>query len=658
MKSFLLSFILLLSTSLFSVNLTDYIPSNATSVFCINFNQLNKKSNGMDYMKYLNKLVGENNYYSSSSCPLIKISEVINLPGSFGVDIDANAFMYYKVSPAFSGRVYLFELKDAKKFESAMNVSCDEPVEKVVKKVGDLTLYMTEKIVVGIRNNMVFIFVNDRYEFREIVEETTSEQYEEVTEAWDGDYSYDRYSYGKEPYMDSIYHKELKAARQLSDSLIYLKINKNKSMDMNEFISDYESVDTGIVNRARRREMVRKIEALERKFETLTNEFEILFTVQASSIQQNRNFSRLNSDKNDMFFFYNTPVDFMNNYMSPFSRRYTYDKTNTTKKPVKQIYTADISGSYALNFNNGEVKISTFSTFGKEGFEHISKAYDLKQNKNLFKYIDGSNLMAYISHSTNTKELVKFYEKFYFELLNNSSMRDYEEDMVPTAELFWNMLDKDMLFGTISNQWILAVNGMIESKVSFKTYDYDEDFKRTERMDERIVKQPRMVLAMAVNHQENAQKLFDIVGKYKYFEKLKDNVLHLKPNRDFQINLYILLTKDAMIVTNDYNLAMNQQDGVDKDKMLSKDEMKYMMDYNIAMKVYSGKLLKSINDNFPSDSRQMKRITNFASSMGDLEFHDNKPANNSYSIDAVLKMENTSENSFYQLLKLMGGNEK
>ena len=163
---------------------------------------------------------------------------------------------------------------------------------------------------------------------------------------------------------------------------------------------------------------------------------------------------------------------------------------------------------------------------------------------------------------------------------------------------------------------------------------------------------------MAVNHQENAQKLFDIVGKYKYFEKLKDNVLHLKPNRDFQINLYILLTKDAMIVTNDYNLAMNQQDGVDKDKMLSKDEMKYMMDYNIAMKVYSGKLLKSINDNFPSDSRQMKRITNFASSMGDLEFHDNKPANNSYSIDAVLKMENTSENSFYQLLKLMGGNEK
>ena len=660
MKSFFISLSLLFSSALFSTNLTDYIPSNATSVFCINFNQLNQKSKGMDYLKYLNKLIGEKYYYSNSTCPLIKLSEVINLPGSYGLDINSNAYMYYQVSKAFNGRVYLFQLTDAKKFETAMNASCDEPIEKVVKHQGDLTLYMTEKQVVGIKNNMAFIFVNDRYEFSEIVEQTPSSDYEETTTeaVWEGDYNYDRYSYGKESYMDSIYHKELKIARQVSDSLIYLKINKNKSMDMNEFVSDYESVDTGIVYRAKRREVVRKIEALERKFETLTNEFEILFATQANSIAENRNFSRINSNKNDVFFFYNTPVDFMNNYMSPFSRRYTYDKSNTTQKPVKQIYTADISGSYALNFNNGEVKISTFNTFGKEGFEHISKAYELKQNKNLFKYIDGTNMMAYISHSTNTKELVKFYEKFYFELLNNSSLKDYEEDMVPSAELVWNMLDKDMLFGTISNQWILAVNGMIESKVTFKTYDYDEDFKRTERMDERIVKQPRMVLAMAINHQENAKKLFEIIGKYKYFEKLKDNVLHLKPNRDFQINLYILITEDAMIVTNDYNLAMNQQEGVSKDKMLSKDEMKFMMDYNVAMKVYSSKLLNSINDNFPSDSRQMKRITNFASSMGDLEFHDNKPVNNSYSIDAVLKMENTSENSFYQLLKLMGGNEK
>lgn len=661
MKSFFISLSLLLSTTLFSVNLTDYIPSNATSVFCINFNQLNQKSNGLDYLKYLNKFIGENNYYySNSRCPLIRLSEVINLPGSYGVDINSNAYMYYKVNKAFNGRVYLFQLTDSKKFEASMNSSCDEPTEKVVKKHGDLILYMTERQVVGIQNNMAFIFVNDNYEFREYYEEETTVE----TPAYDSEgdyeseYQYDRYSYGKESYMDSIYHMELKAARQISDSIIYVRFNKNKSLDFNDELNEYETVDTGIVNRAKRRDTERKIAALNLKFEKITREFEILFAPQPASMMQNRNFSRLNADKNDVYFFYNTPVDFMSNYMSPFSRRYTYDKAPKENKPIKQVYTADISGSYTMNFNNGEVKINTFSTFGKEAFEYISKAYELKQNKNLFKYIDGSNLMAYLSHSSNTKELVTFYEKFYFELLNNAEMGDWEEDLVPSAELFWNMLDKDMLFGTISNQWILAVNGMIESRVSFKTYDYDEDFKRTERMDERIVKQPRMVLAMAINHQENASKLFEIVGKYKYFEKLKDNVLHLKPNRNFQINLYILKTEDAIVITNDYNLAMNQQNGVDKDKMLSKEEMKFMLDHNIAMKVFSGKLLNSINDNFPSDSRQMKRITNFASSMGDLQFHDTKPENNSYGIEAVLKLQNTSENSFYQLLKLMSANEK
>ncbi len=660
MKSLFISLSLLFSSVLFSTNLTDYIPSNATSVFCINFNQLNKKSNGMDYLKYLNKFLGDNNYYyGSSSCPLIKISEVINLPASYGVDINTNAYMYYKVSKAFNGKVYLFQLTDAKKFEAAMNASCDEPIEKVVKQQGDLKLYMTERHVVGIKNNMAFIFANDRYEFMDYNEDVAVDGMEETT-VYEGDYdyAYDRYSYGKEPYMDSIYHKELKAARQLSDSLIYVKFNKNKSLDFSEELDQYEYVDTGILGRAKRRETERKIAALNLKFEKITREFEILFAPQPASMMQNRNFSRLNNDKNDMYFFYNTPVDFMGNYMSPFSRRYTYDKVPKEKTPIKQVYTADISGSYTMNFNNGEVKINTFSTFGKEAFEYISKAYELKQNKNLFKYIDGSNLMAYISHSSNTKELATFYEKFYFELLNNANMGDWEEDLVPTAELFWNMLDKDMLFGTITNQWILAVNGMIESKVTFKTYDYDEDFKRTERMDERIVKQPRMVLAMAINHQENAKKLFEIAGKYKYFEKLKDNVLHLKPNREFQVNLYIMITEDAIVVTNDYNLAMNQQSGVEKDKMLSKDEMNFMLEHNVAMKVYSGKLLTSINDNFPSDSRQMKRITNFASSMGDLVFHDTKPANNSYGIEATLKLQNTSDNSFYQLLKLMNVNEK
>ena len=64
----------------------------------------------MDYLKYLNKFLGDNNYYyGSSSCPLIKISEVINLPASYGVDINTNAYMYYKVSKAFNGKVYLFQ---------------------------------------------------------------------------------------------------------------------------------------------------------------------------------------------------------------------------------------------------------------------------------------------------------------------------------------------------------------------------------------------------------------------------------------------------------------------------------------------------------------------------------------------------------------------
>lgn len=667
MKQIILSIIILISSNLKATDLLEFIPSDAVSVFSLNFEQLNKKSKGLDYLKYLEPFMGnQKRYYygydESRECDLIDISKLVKDPVKYGIDIKSNAYVYYRIKNKYAGKVYLFKLSNVKKFESLIgevempkeelenteeysyyNKPCNKKPLSSVKYYEGGSMHMSEKIVVGISGDMAFIFVNDRNQFD--IEETQ-------------DYSYDYYGGNRQSYMDSIYYLEVDEYRKTSDSLLYIRLNKNKNLDYSEELSKFEEVDSNILNRAKERERVRKQKELDEKFEILSLEFSNLLKKQKEHIGMNRNFTQLKHAENDVVFFFNTPVDYLSNLMSPFSRRYSYDKEQINTEKRTLVYTANVSGSYILNFDNGKARIKMLSTYGKEAYEFYKKAYDIKQNKNLFKYIEGNNLMAYISTATKTKELSKFYEAFYFELLGNSNMRKSEQDIVPAVELFWSFIDKEMLYNTCTNQMLFAFNGFIETKIKYKSYDYDDDFKRIETMEEKIVKQPKMVLAMNIDNKENAAKLFEIISKFSFTEKIKSNVLAFQSYREFKTNIYLCMTEDAFIITNDYNLVMNQQSGIPADKQISKTEQAYIMEHNFTMKVFSSQMLNGINSNFPSTSKEMKKMSEMAASLGDMYCHDNKPTADGYEFEAVLTLKDNAENSLYTLLKMMSANDR
>ncbi len=635
----------------FATDLKKCIPHDAAYVMSINFGNLNAKSNGLDYLKYLKSLINSNSYdyYNSGNeqvCQLVDLKDLLENPKSYGIDLNSQAYIYQKSSQLYSGKTYLFKLSDEKAFTSKITGNeCSKNSANITRQTENGKIIMSEKYIIGINKDIAYIFVNDRNRFDIEDEELISK---------DDEYDYSRY-YNRNryrgTYKDSIYEAEVEAYRVMTDSLMYVQINQSNSGNYDMMVKVYETIDSQIIVKAKQRLKLREEEELRKKVEKLMGDFQTVLAEKQLNIGSDRNFSRIDKDNHDVIVFFNNPMSYMNKMLNPFSSR-SYSSSKQVKPASASVYTSNISSAYMLNFDKGEVKFKTINTFSEEAAKIIKKAYDKKPDQALLKYIDGSNLMAYVSSTFNTKEALNFYEKFYFELLENTYVSKYDVNIPPAIELFWAMLDKEMLFGTCVDRKVFAINGFIETKISYKSYDYDEDFVGKEVTKEKIIKTPRMVLVLGIDHKENALKLFNILSKFSVFTKVKDNVILASASRDLQMNLYIVMTADAFILTNDAVLALEKQDGYPKDKQISKDEQKFIVSHNLTMKIYADKLFKAINENYPSESGEMRKISEIATSLVGLTLFDNGMSDNLYSAEGTLSLSNSSENSLAILLKL------
>ena len=118
------------------------------------------------------------------------------------------------------------------------------------------------------------------------------------------------------------------------------------------------------------------------------------------------------------------------------------------------------------------------------------------------------------------------------------------------------------------------------------------------------------------------------------------------------MNVYVALTKDALIITNDANLVNNNLEGFKGDNAIAKTLQKEMKAHNLYSKVYTNSLLQQIKANYmkgdaPSEFNEM------LAQLGDMEIIDTKPTDTDYTVNASMKLNNQSENALEIILKMM-----
>ena len=622
--------LLFLTISLISnaQNAYDYVPASAQIVFSMNLEQLNKKSGDINYLKYLKPILKSQSYgYYTEGCELININDVLVNTSAYGLNASENVIMYRITVNKTSGNVFIFNLKNPEKFESQLMANCENKTSIQKKSSINGSFYLSDKESVAINGNIAVVFNKD-YNYYESANNIESNPY------------------------DSTYKVDKRNDNYRVDSLYFEKLNSGK---INNYYQSAEDVldlsDTTIVYLANKRYEEKLQAILEIKYKDLLYMMESFVQVQADGIYKNRNFSKIISQHDDASVFINTSgllyqSKFSMNSLLWGSNIYQNEPSNTNQN----LLSAGINAFYSLNFFNGAASIQFKSTYNDKAFTYIKSIFDVKQNKKLLKYIDGKNLLGYMSIAVNNKEMGRFYGDMYAEILNNlpqSSTDNYLENIAPAMQLAYAFIDKEMLYNTIDGRAIIACTGFENMKVKFKTYTYDDDFNRKEVTEERLEKQAKMLAVMSIGNYDNAKKLFDIISKFNVFTKLRDNVITLKAMNGMPLNLYMVLKEDAFIITNDANIALNENDF----NNLNEADKKNIMSHNMAINIKIQDVMAKMKEFYPNgeDGGMFK----FMESYGLLEMVDSKPIDNMYGASAVLHLKDGSENALYIILKTM-----
>lgn len=614
-------------------NAYDYVPASAQIVFSMNLEQLNKKSGDINYLKYLKPLLKSqgygyyNSYDSEGYCELININDVLFNTSTYGINASANVIMYRISVNKTSGSVFVFTLKHPEKFESQLMANCENKKSIQKKSTVNGIFYLSDNTSVAINGNIAVVFNKD-YNYYESINSVETNEF------------------------DSTYKVDKRNDNYRVDSLYFEKLNSGKISNYRESTEDAMNMsDTMIIYEANKRNEEKLKAILENKYKDLLYMVESFVQVQADGIYKNRNFSKMLSQYNDASIFINTSSMLYQSNFGMSSLLWGSSMFNEKETITNQnLLSSGINSFYSINFLYGAASIKFQSSYNDKAFSYIKSIFDVKQNKKLLKYIDGKNLLGYMSIAINNKEMGRFYGDMYSEILNNLpqvSKDNYLANIAPAMELIYAFIDKEMLYNTIDGRAIIACTGFENMKVSYKTYKYDDDFNRQEITEERLEKQAKMLAVMSIGNHENAKKLFDIISKFNVFTKLRDNVITLKAMRDMPFNLYMVLKEDAFIITNDANIALNE---TKFDNINDKDKSN-IMSHNMAMNIKIQDVMSQMKEFYPNgeDGGMFK----FMESYGMFEMVDDKPSDNMYGASAILRLKDGSENALYYILKTM-----
>lgn len=279
---------------------------------------------------------------------------------------------------------------------------------------------------------------------------------------------------------------------------------------------------------------------------------------------------------------------------------------------------ADNYSYFHLNINEHDLQAKTFYHVGDRFRSQMTDANKGKFNKDLFKYIDGSNLVGYFGVAIEPEPSYEMFMDVYSGIM--SAVPEYGEAFAAGLDIFSILLDEDEVFDMIKGDAFFAVTDIKEFDVSYTTYEYDEEFNEQEVTKTKKEMLPEYVFVSSIGNPNLRDKIVKIYEKsemliptgegYYRYESFLSRYNSIMGTAEEEAATYIAIENDVLIVTNNKDLVTQYRvSGLPKDRQLSKDRMKHIKKNNYAgywsADATFSKLDKEISRNFGDEFFEM-----------------------------------------------------
>jgi hypothetical protein len=295
------------------------------------------------------------------------------------------------------------------------------------------------------------------------------------------------------------------------------------------------------------------------------------------SVESIPNFRKVDGEQSDVVYWYNYG-EMMQQYYEKKMRRnrhsYMYDNWPSDTSNIHNMW----KGSYVVSLVRFEGNTATMeqrSYFSPVMQKHTQGLYTGRVDKKMFSYVKGENLMGFVAMSIDMEKFMKFYGSVYREAIANSYAGFYENYYMMMWDMLRVFIDEETMYNLFDGQFLFAVTDLKPYTASYLTYDYDENFDKTEIRKERTEVRPEFVMIAGIGKPDKAKEIIALLERIGAIKKQNSKYYLINTPGEYDIKMFLALQNGMLIVTNNEDLVMNHlKKGYSKNESMKKDQKK------------------------------------------------------------------------------------
>jgi hypothetical protein len=306
----------------------------------------------------------------------------------------------------------------------------------------------------------------------------------------------------------------------------------------------------------------------------------------------------------------------------------------------------DIYGGLTMyakaEFKKDDISISFDMKYGSKLNEIYKEIKKKKISSNFLKYMD-KDLMGYYAIGIDIPGYSKGIGHFLREVM--PSIPQYGDIAVSAMDVIDIFIDEQAIYKLFTGDMVLAVNGVKPIEVIHTSYDYDENYNRTEKTDTTTQMQPEIQFMMGVGNITDVNKILKLLINLKVLRQ-EGNLYCVEYNHN-PLPVYISIHDGILFVGN--NKADIAKPVIyPKDKQLD-DEHTKLFSKNTFVAYASMNNIAKYFVKEGSDKMQ-RSFMEVAGMFSDIKIYSGHQGNHG-STKFMMKLTNTEDNSMLDLIK-------
>lgn len=589
MKKTLLFLFALIPFLISAQDISTHIPKRSTYVVSINpgahlstgdvsqVNQLEMFTRTNEYGRSgFDYLYGDEDLEAERQEAFKKLfTEVFTHPKALGVDSTRKVFIYNDTPDSIHYWAYLIPLSNSSSFGEYVSTKLFEEKQTPNKGSG-FSVINAERISIGWTSNYAIIVLADfdytysSNSFEEYALQVAIADSTAMADAMEEEFALKNDTVISDSIRASRSAKLMKEADEMRETLA------NDTTPEEEVIVDYYSGyynnrygSQSWLDSEKEKQKMRDTVILKIAADQLKRLINLNYDQSVESVPQ---FRTVIAENSDAVYWYNYGELMQQTYLQNMSLRMSYSIYTGEKVDTSMI--ANMwEGSYVasvITFTGNTATMDQRMYFSPALQEHTRGLYTGRVDRKMFKYVRGENMMGFVAMSVDMEKFMKFYGSIYREMLNNSFAGMYGNYYLAMWDMVHVFLDESTLYNMLDGDLVLAMTDLKPFTSSYITYEYDENFNKTEIRKEKTEVRPEFIMLAGLGKEKKAMEIIAALERINAVKKQNNLYYLINTPGEFDVKIFLAIHNGMLIITNNEELMQQKlKHGYSKHEQMS-----------------------------------------------------------------------------------------